>query len=72
MFHKREPIVGTWFVNLTGKLFKVKLLVYSKQSVHKVLVAYLDGTTRLINADEWYCLKLNIQIDQASLNMKLH
>jgi hypothetical protein len=72
MFHQREPVVGTWFVNQTGKLFKVKLLTYSGQTLHKVFVEYLDGANKIINADEWYCLKLNIQLDQASLSMKLH
>jgi hypothetical protein len=72
MFHQREPIVGTWFVNQTGKLFKVKMIVISEHLLQKVMVEYLDGTKRTIKAAEWYCLKLNIQIDQASLNMKLH
>lgn len=72
MFLKREPIIGTWYVNQTGKLFKVKLLIFTEQALQKVVVAYLDGTTRTIKAAEWYYLKLNVQIDEASLNMKLH
>lgn len=72
MFNKREPTVGTWFVNQTGQLFKVKLLSLSGQRLQKVLVQYLDGTCKSIRADEWYCLKLNVQLDHASLSVKLH
>lgn len=72
MFNHHEPKVGTWFVNQTGKLFKVKLLILSGQRLQKVLVQYLDGSCTSIRADEWYCLKLNIHLDEASLSVKLH
>ena len=49
MFRVQDPIVGSWFVNLTGQLIKVKLLMFNEQSLDRVLIQYLDGNTKLIN-----------------------
>lgn len=72
MYCSHDPIVGTWFVNVTGQLLKVKLLMFNDDKLHRVLIQYLDGSTRLVDDEEWFCLKLNKQIHEASLSMKLH
>ena len=72
MFCTHEPVVGTWFVNLTGQLLKVKLLSFNEDKLESVLIQYLDGSTKLINEKDWFCLKLNKHIHQAGLSMKLH
>ncbi len=72
MFCTQKPVVGAWFVNLTGQLIKVKLLMFNGQQLEHVLIQYLDGSTRLIKKDDWFCLKLNRHIHDAGKNMKLH
>ncbi len=72
MFRVQEPTVGAWFVNLTGQLIKVKLLTYRQQHLHQVLIQYLDGSTKLVKKDDWYCLKLNRHLHDAGRNMQLY
>ena len=72
MFSVQDPIVGSWFVNLTGQLIKVKLVMFDQDRLHRVLIQYLDGNTKLINHEDWSYLKLNKHISDAGLSMKLH
>ena len=72
MFRIQDPIVGTWFVNQTGQLIKVKLLMFNEEKLHRVLIQYLDGSTKLINNEDWFCLKLNKHIHEAGLTMQLY
>ena len=71
MFHVQDPVVGSWFVNLTGQLIKVKLVMFNKYKLQRVLIQYLDGNTKLINHEDWFYLKLNKHINEASLSVKL-
>lgn len=52
MFRIQDPIVGSWFVNQTGQLIKVKLVMFDEEKMHRVLIQYLDGSTKLINKDD--------------------
>ena len=72
MFRVQDPTVGTWFVNMTGQLIKVKLIMFNKNKLQRVLIQYLDGSTKLIKKEDWYCLKLNKHIHDAGLTMQLH
>ena len=72
MFSTQEPIVGTWFVNMTGQLIRVKLLMFSNNKLQRVLVQYLDGSTKSINTDDWLNLKLNPHLHDVGLTMQLH
>lgn len=72
MFRIQDPIVGAWFVNLTGQLIKVKLLMFNEDELHRLLIQYLDGSTKLIDKEDWFCLKLNKHIHKTGLNMRLH
>lgn len=71
MFSAQDPTVGSWFVNLTGQLIRVKLVIFSKDKRHRVLIQYLDGSTKLIKHDDWVCLKLNKHVSASQLSMKL-
>ena len=72
MFRVQDPEVGTWFVNQTGQLMKVKLVMFAEEKLHRVLIQYLDGTTKLIKEEDWFHLKLNKHLHEAGLTMKLH
>lgn len=72
MFSTQEPIVGTWFVNTTGQLIRVKLLMFSNNKLQRILVQYLDGSTKSINNDDWLNLKLNPHLHDVGLTMQLH
>jgi len=72
MFSTQEPIVGTWFVNMSGQLIRVKLLMFSDNKLQRVLVQYLDGSTKSINNDDWLNLKLNPHLHDVGLTMQLH
>ena len=67
----QDPTVGSWFVNLTGQLIKVKLVMFDQDQLHRVLIQYLDGNTKLINHEDWSYLKLNKHVSEAGLSMKL-
>ena len=71
MFTVQDPIVGSWFVNLTGQLIKVKLVIFNHEKLQRVLIQYLDGNTKLINHDDWSYLKLNKHINKAGLSKEL-
>lgn len=72
MFRIQDPTVGAWFVNLTGQLIKVKLVMFAEDELHRVLIQYLDGTTKLIKKDDWFDLKLNKHIHEVGMTMQLH
>lgn len=71
MFTVQDPTVGSWFVNLTGQLIKVKLVIFNKDKLQRVLIQYLDGNTKLINHDDWSYLKLNKHINKSEISMRL-
>lgn len=58
MHKPQAPIVNTWYTNLTGQLFKIKLVVHGRQGVTTVVIQYLDGTKNVITREEWECLRL--------------
>ena len=72
MFTSQSPVVGTWSVHQTGKLIKVRVLVFEETGLKKVMVEYLDGSKTLVVAEDWFCLKLNSRIHEAGQSMILH
>ena len=72
MFHIQNPTVGTWFVTPTGQLITIKLVMYDGAKLHRVLVQYLDGKRKLMNRENWFCMKLNKQIHEAGMTMQLY
>lgn len=53
----QEPVAGNWYVNKTGKLFKVKLVSLTRRTVEKVMLEYLDGCVTIISNKEWQVLR---------------
>lgn len=56
----KEPIVGSWYLNQTGKLMKVRMLMFAQQSLSKVMIEYLDNSIMIVDIDAWNFLDLNM------------
>ncbi len=57
--HKiQEPVPNAWYTNLTGQLFKVRMLSYGQDGLTSIVIEYLEGAQQIINRQEWVCLKL--------------
>ena len=57
----QEPIVGSWYLNQTGKLMKVRLLMFTEQCLSKVMIEYLDSSVKIVDIDAWNFLDLNMR-----------
>lgn len=53
----QEPVAGNWYVNKTGKLFKVKLVSLTRRVVEKIMLEYLDGSITIITNKDWQELR---------------
>ncbi len=60
MFGVHPPVVGTWYVNRSGKLVLVKMLSYSGKRPHQVMIESQEGATHMVPMSDWG--KLNLQI----------
>lgn len=58
MLDLQEPRPGYWYINRTGKLMKVKMVVYGTKGMESVLIQYVEGTMHSISMDDWQCLDL--------------
>ena len=56
----QEPVVSSWYLNQTGKLMKVKLVLFDKERMSKVMVEYLDGTLSIVDIKLWNFLDLDV------------
>ena len=56
----QKPVSGSWYVNRTGKLVKVSLLLYAGETLSRVLLEYLDGMKVVVTIDAWSRLDLRI------------
>lgn len=57
----QEPIVGSWYLNQTGKLMKVRMLMFTEQCLTKVMIEYLDSSVKIVDIDAWNFLDLNMR-----------
>lgn len=57
----QEPIVGSWYLNQTGKLIKVRMLMFTEQCLSKVMIEYLDSSVKIVDIDAWNFLDLNVR-----------
>ena len=57
----QEPVVGSWYLNQTGKLMKVRMLLLSDRLLTRVMIEYLDGSVHIVNIDAWNFLDLNVK-----------
>lgn len=58
MFDLQEPRPGYWYINRTGKLMKVKMVMYGMEGMESVLIQYVEGATHSISMEDWQCLDL--------------
>jgi len=59
MFMNHQPVVGNWYMNKTGKLLKVKLLMYADTQPSSVVIEFLDGSRQIVDYTSWSCLELH-------------
>ncbi len=59
MFSTQEPVPGSWYVNRTGKLMKVRLMLYRGRRRRALLIEYLEGQCQIVGIDDWYRLQLH-------------
>lgn len=57
----QEPIVGSWYLNQTGKLMKVRMLMFTEQHLAKVMIEYLDSSVKIVDIEAWNFLDLNVR-----------
>lgn len=58
MHIQHSPIINNWYTNLTGQLFKVRLVAYDSEGMGSLVIEYIDGNKQVISKQEWDCLKL--------------
>ena len=61
-YRPHEPVVGSWFINRTGKLMKVKLILFRHEEPIKVMIEFIEGQRKVVTVNDWYCLELNRHI----------
>jgi hypothetical protein len=57
----QEPVVGSWYLNQTGKLMKVRMLMFTERRLSKVMIEYLDSSVKVVDIDAWNFLDLNVR-----------
>jgi hypothetical protein len=59
MFRSQDPVPDSWYVNETGKVVKVRLLLYREGHLNAVIVENLEGRHNSIKLENWYELHLS-------------
>lgn len=54
----KQPKPGYWYINRTGKLMKVKMIMLGKSGPEAVLIQYVEGSTLAISMTDWNSLDL--------------
>jgi len=54
------PIIGAWYVNPTGMMFKVRMLGYSLTGPTDVVIEYVEGTTQVVSIQDWRSLDIYV------------
>lgn len=57
-YDQHNPIINNWYTNLTGQLFKVRMVAFSSEGMRSLIIEYIDGSKQIISRQEWDCLKL--------------
>ncbi|MDH3326251.1 MAG: hypothetical protein OEM38_05985 [Gammaproteobacteria bacterium] len=58
MHSQQDPVINNWYTNLTGKLFKVRMVSYIDAGVVNLVIEHIDGSKQIISRLEWDCLRL--------------
>lgn len=59
---QQTPVVGNWYVNLTGQLLKVCAISLEQGNLSKVVIEHLSGARTIIDIDTWGLLDLETYI----------
>lgn len=68
---QQKPVVGSWYINLTGQLLKVWAVSYSDSALSKVVVEYLSGSRVVIDINQWDLLDLEINFEKIARSKKV-
>ena len=68
---QQKPVVGSWYINLTGQLLKVWAVSYSDAALSKVVVEYLSGSRVVIDVNQWNLLDLEINFEKIARRRKV-
>ena len=60
MAQQHAPKAGSWYVNKSGKLMKVKMLLYANDRISRVLIEFLDGMRVTVDVNAWCYLDLDV------------
>jgi hypothetical protein len=71
MSTQQKPVVGSWYINLTGQLLKVWAVSYAGSALSKVVVEYLSGSRVLIDIAQWNLLDLEINFEKIARRKKI-
>ena len=63
---KQKPVVGNWYMNLSGQLIKVWGLGYATGRLNNVVIELLNGKRKIICIDEWWSMDLEIHLYRAT------
>lgn len=63
---QQKPIVGNWYVNLTGQLLKICAVCYETGTLSKVVIEFLSGKKLILDLEKWYLLDLKNYIYKTS------
>lgn len=66
MSAKQKPVIGNWYMNMTGQLIKVWAVGYSTGRASRVVIEYLNGKKKVIGIDDWYSLDLEVHLYRAT------
>lgn len=56
----QKPIVGTWYVNPTGMMLKVRMIGIAGKRLSDVVIEYVEGNTQVITIDDWQMLDVTV------------
>lgn len=63
---KQKPVVGNWYMNMSGQLIKVWALGYSSGRLGKVVIEYLNGKRKILTIGDWWSMDLEVHLYRAT------
>ena len=59
MFRSHNPVPDSWYVSKTGKVVKVRFLLYREGKLDAVIIENLEGRRNIIKLAGWHELHLS-------------
>ena len=54
----QKPIIGTWYINLSGQFLRAWAVIYDHGQPSEVVIHYLNGMRFIVSLEDWYKLDL--------------